>query len=89
MSSADKPSELEIGSTITFNGKEQRIVRVVLHSLTLVEFPEGPKVLDESYVQLKDANGVIDFHTFFYEERPYEGQAHAIRGEEPLKLGAH
>ncbi len=60
---------------------------MVERSRTLVEPEDGatPYVQVESYLQLKLADGTIDFIPLFQDKEPYEGLQGRIKGLEPIQ----
>jgi hypothetical protein len=80
-------SEYPIGVTIEHNGEQFRVVRIISNSITLFEDEKGCYLQTESYVELKGADGMIDFITLTRERTPYEGSPSIIKGLEPINFG--
>lgn len=76
--------KVELGDTIPLKGQNWRVVRIIDHSLTLIEFEGKNFVVDEVYIELKGNDGSIDFIQVDKEQRPYEGQPSVIRALEPV-----
>ena len=76
-----------LGDEITFEstGVRYRIIRVVSGSETLFEPPAGiPYIRKESYLELRAADGEIEFLLLEEEHLPYEGPNSNIKGYPPI-----
>lgn len=78
-------SEYQLGSEIVHKDKTWRIIRVLANDQSLFEDESGLFIILESYVQLKDADGVIDFIVMNSEKLPYTGPTSSIKALEPLQ----
>lgn len=68
--------QLELGKVTTYKEREWLVVRVVERSSTLFELPkEGVFVIEESFVQLKDRDGNVEFIILLEERKPFEKQS--------------
>jgi hypothetical protein len=76
-----------IGSIVPHKNEAWRVVRIITKSETLFEPEDGREpayVAVESYVELKGADGMIDFVVLSQEKKKYEGGASIIKGLEPV-----
>ena len=76
--------EYQLGSEIQHKDKTWRIIRVVTGDHSLFEDESGIHSILESYIQLKDADGTIDFITFNSEKLIYNGPTSSIKALEPI-----
>ena len=79
-------SEYPIGHTIKHFDADWRVVRIIGSSITLFEDKEEVYLQTESYVELKNADGAVDFVTLTLERAPYDGPPSAIKGLEPINF---
>lgn len=78
-------SEYQIGSEIQYKDRSWRIIRVLSNDQSLFEDESGLFIILESYVQLKDELGQIDFIVMNSEKLPYTGPTSTIKALEPLQ----
>lgn len=77
-------SEYQIGSEIQHKDKLWRVIRVVSTDQSLFEDEGGIYIILESYIQIKDPDGIIDFITFNSEKLAYTGPSSTIKALEPI-----
>jgi hypothetical protein len=77
--------EYQLGSELQYKDKTWRVIRVLSNDQSLFEDESGVYVILESYIQLKDAEGTIDFIVMNSEKLPYTGPASNIKALEPLQ----
>ena len=75
-----------IGHTIKHNDADYRVVRIIGESVSLFEDDKQAYLQTESYVELKNAEGHVDFVTLTMERVPYEGPISSIKGLEPINF---
>jgi hypothetical protein len=80
-------SDYPIGGTIEHKNEQYRVVRIIGQSVSLFEDEKGTYLQTESYVELKGADGSIDFVSLTLERTPYEGGSSIIKGLEPINFG--
>jgi len=78
-------SEYQLGSEIVHKEKTWRIIRVLSNDQSLFEDESGLFIILESYVQLKDELGQIEFIVMNSEKLPYSGPTSTIKALEPLQ----
>ena len=77
----------ELGATLEYAGRPMRIVRIINHSLSLFQNDEGEATtVDESYLELRDAEGKIEFHILHCDVQTYLGQLSDIKAPDPLPI---
>lgn len=73
-------SEYQLGSEIQHKDKTWRVIRILSNDQTLFEDDAGNLyVILETFVQIKDASGVIDFIVMNSEKLPYTGPPSSIK----------
>lgn len=78
-------SEYQIGSEVVHKEKTWRIIRVLANDQSLFEDESGLFIILESYIQLKDADGIIDFIVMNSEKLPYTGPTSSIKALDPIQ----
>jgi len=74
----------KLGDVIEHNAQPFRIVRIIMNSTTLYEPEVGETyVVEESYLELKGADGAVEFISLREEEKPFTGPSSLIRALEP------
>lgn len=81
-------SDYPIGATVDHKDDKYRVVRIIVKSVSLHE-EEGKETYlqTESYVELKGADGSIDFVSLTLEREPYVGPPSTIKGLSPINWG--
>lgn len=79
--------EYPIGATVEHHKEQWRVVRIIGSSVTLFEDDTQAYLQTESYVELKGADGSIDFVSLTMERTPYEGPTSVVKGLEPINFG--
>jgi len=65
-----------------------RVVRIIDHSMTLFTTNEGQEyVQDETYVEIRNKMGLVDFIVFHEETTAYDGPSSAINAMMPITKG--
>ena len=79
------PLQAELGMEVTKHEKIWRIIRITRQH-SLVEPAEGgvAEIITEHLLELKGADGSIDFEVLSSERTPYTGPASTIKAPEPL-----
>jgi len=77
-------SEYQLGSEVQYKDKTWRVVRVASGDQSLFEDESGSYIIFESYVQIKDTEGAIDFIVLNSEKLPYNGPISTIKALEPI-----
>jgi hypothetical protein len=77
-------SEYPIGVVVVHKDEQYRVVRIIGQSTSLFEDDKQVYLQIESYVELKGADGSIDFVTLEMERKAYEGGPSIIKGLDPI-----
>jgi hypothetical protein len=73
-------SEYQLGSEIRYKDKTWRVIRILSNDQTLFEDDSGNLyIILETFVQIKDTIGVIDFIVMSSEKLPYSGPPSSIK----------
>lgn len=77
-------SEYQIGSELQQGDKTWRVIRIISNDQSLFEDESGAYIILESYLQLKDPDGVIDHIILNSEKLPYTGPSSKIKALAPI-----
>ena len=76
-----------LGETVQRGDQPYRVVRVIKESVTLYEPDEGtapPYIVTESYIELKGADGNIEFEVVASVQTTYVGEPSTIKACTPI-----
>jgi hypothetical protein len=74
-----------LGQEIERDDKKFLVVRIIEKSLVLFEEPSGVMyTLEESYVELRGAQGEVEFVVLFENMQPFTNKKSTIKGLDPL-----
>lgn len=77
--------EYQLGSELQYKDKTWRVIRVLSNDQSLFEDEHETYIILESYIQLKDADGTINFIVMNSEKLPYTGPTSNIKALDPIQ----